>query len=161
MVHALRGTPLELGAEDKALYHASAVFASNYLVTLAHLASSLWARFGWEQDAALSALLPLMRGAMSNLEALGLPAALTGPVARGDVETVQRHLDALGEMPGVLEVYRTLALQTEPVALAKGGLSDEVAGELQALLAGGPAAKAAGLQTGGPATEAAGLRESR
>ena len=134
IVAALGGTPLELRAEDKALYHASAAFASNYVVTLASLATSLWARFGWEEGAALAALLPLMRGAVSNLEALGLPAALTGPVARGDVATVQRHLDALTTDQAAFDIYRTLAHETVPVALAKGGLGEDAAAELRALL---------------------------
>ena len=135
MVEALHGTPIELAAEDKALYHASAVLASNYVVTLMKLASDLWLRFGWEREASVRALLPLLRGAVNNLEALGVPAALTGPVARGDIDTVRRHLDALeASAPDALPSYRELALQTVPVALARGGLSDDGARDLRRLL---------------------------
>ena len=135
MVGALHGTPIELRAEDKALYHASAVLASNYAVTLMKLASDLWLRLGWEREASVRALLPLLRGAVNNLETLGVPQALTGPVSRGDVETVRRHLDALtASAAHVLPAYRELALQTIPAALARGGLSDDGARDLRRLL---------------------------
>jgi predicted short-subunit dehydrogenase-like oxidoreductase (DUF2520 family) len=131
----LGGAAITLSAEDKALYHAAAVMASNYVVTLAKLSTDLWLRLGYVRPAALQALLPLLRGAVDNLEALGLPAALTGPIARGDVETVRRHLAALSQAaPELLPTYRDLALQTLPVALAKGGLADGPARQLRSLL---------------------------
>jgi predicted short-subunit dehydrogenase-like oxidoreductase (DUF2520 family) len=135
IVGALKGTPIELRAEDKALYHASATLLSNYTVTLAKLATDLWLRFGWERPAALRALLPLLKGAVNNIESLGVPLALTGPIARGDVRTVEKHLKALRQAaPEMLSVYRELALQTIPVALAEGGLSDPAADELRRVL---------------------------
>jgi predicted short-subunit dehydrogenase-like oxidoreductase (DUF2520 family) len=136
LVEALGATPVELRAEDKALYHASAVLVSNYVVTLAKLATDLWLRFGWERPAALQALLPLLRGTVANLETVGLPAALTGPVTRGDVATVRRHIEALSEAaPDLLATYRALGLQTIAVALAKGGLNAAPAEQLRRLLA--------------------------
>src|SRR3972149_831232 len=80
---AARQAPRSARLEDKALYHASAVLVSNFSVTLMKLATDLWLRFGWERPAALRALLPLLRGTVSNIAALGLPAALPGPGARG------------------------------------------------------------------------------
>jgi predicted short-subunit dehydrogenase-like oxidoreductase (DUF2520 family) len=139
LVSAVGATPIELRAEDKALYHASAVLVSNYVVTLTKLATDLWLRFGWERPAALQALAPLLRGAVDNVEALGLPGSLTGPVARGDVETVRRHIEALSEAaPELLDVYRALGLQAITVALAKGGLSDDAAEALRRLLSAQP-----------------------
>jgi predicted short-subunit dehydrogenase-like oxidoreductase (DUF2520 family) len=141
LVTDLQGTPIELRSEDKVLYHAAAVLASNYVVTLMKLASDLWLRIGQERSAAVPALLPLLRGVVANLDALGLPAALTGPIARGDVETVRRHLDAIAAAaPETLPAYRELALQTIPVALARGGLSDTAAAGLRELLDGSPLA---------------------
>ena len=135
IVDALKGTPIELRPEEKALYHASAALLSNYTVTLAKLATDLWLRFGWERSAALRALMPLLKGAVNNIEALGVPLALTGPVARGDVHTVEMHLAALREAaPEVLQVYRELAIQTIPVALAAGGLTDTAAAALMKVL---------------------------
>jgi predicted short-subunit dehydrogenase-like oxidoreductase (DUF2520 family) len=135
VVAALKGTPIELLPDEKALYHASAVLVSNYTVTLMKLATDLWLRFGWERPAAARALLPLLKGAVNNIEALGVPLALTGPVARCDVDTVERHLAALRQAaPEMLDAYREMALQTIPVALAKGGLSDSAAEALKKVL---------------------------
>jgi predicted short-subunit dehydrogenase-like oxidoreductase (DUF2520 family) len=137
MVGRLGGAALELRAEEKALYHAAAVFASNYAVTLVKLATDLWLRFGWERPAALRALLPLLKGTVANLEEAGLPVALTGPIARGDIETVGRHLEALAEAaPELLPAYRELGRQTLPLALRAGGLAEERAAALRALLDG-------------------------
>lgn len=136
MALALGGVPIRLKSEDKALYHAAAVFASNYVVTIAKLARDLWLRFGQERSLALQALLPLMRGALDNLETQGLPGALTGPIARGDIETLKRHIEALDDRaPELLAVYLSLAAQTLPLALAKGGIKAEDATALRNLLA--------------------------
>jgi len=140
IVADLGGTAVELRAEDKALYHAAAVLISNYTLTLTKLSTDLWLRFGWERPAALKALLPLLKGTIANLEALGLTGALTGPVARGDVATVQAHLDALAAAaPEILPAYRELALQTIPVAVAAATLSDAGAAALRAALGSAPA----------------------
>jgi predicted short-subunit dehydrogenase-like oxidoreductase (DUF2520 family) len=134
MVESLGGTPLVLSG-DKAIYHASAVVASNYLVALLDVASGLWEVLGLSRERGLKALLPLVRGTIENLESVGLPDALTGPIARGDVGTVERHLSALREVaPDVLPVYKELARRAIPIARAKGGLSEEAAGRLLAIL---------------------------
>ena len=80
-----RARSLTLTAEKMALYHAGAVIASNYVVALADVARSLLVAAGIPEDEALPALLPLMTSAVRNLVEVGLPSALTGPVARGDV----------------------------------------------------------------------------
>ena len=144
MVEALGGHIIALRAEDRALYHASAVLASNYVVTLLSLSAGLWQTFGHERDTALQALLPLLRGVVTNLESAGLPDALTGPIARGDVESVRRHVNALLEMaPEALAVYKALGLETLPLALAKGGLDDASCEALRTLLESGNASRAA------------------
>jgi predicted short-subunit dehydrogenase-like oxidoreductase (DUF2520 family) len=135
MVERLRGTPVELSSEEKALYHASAVLASNYTVTLMKMASDLWLRFGWERPAAVRALVPLLKGAVNNIEALGVPLALTGPIARGDVETVERNIEALKDAaPEITGAYIELARQTVPIALARGGLDGATATQLTSIL---------------------------
>ena len=134
MAEALGGTPLAI-AGDKSVYHASAVIASNYLVTLLDIASGLWEALGLSREEGLKALLPLVRGTIENLEAVGLPRALTGPIARGDVGTIERHLDALSRVaPDILPVYKGLARRAIPIARAKGGLTEEAAERLTAIL---------------------------
>ena len=135
---ALGGTWVRLRPEDKVLYHAAAVFASNYLVTLVKLATDLWREFGVETPEATRALLPLLRGTLNNLDRVGLPRCLTGPIARGDVGTVRRHLAALERSaPGILETYRRLGRETIAIGTAKGTLDPARAEELGRLLGDG------------------------
>lgn len=135
MALALEGTPVVLGAGDKVLYHAAAVIACNYLVTLAKMSTDLWDSFGVSREEALRSLLPLIQGTVNNLEKVGLPNCLTGPIARGDLGTVEKHLRALAQRaPALLSAYRELGKQTVPIALAKGRLDPQRAGQLYALL---------------------------
>jgi len=92
LVAMLAGRTITLTAADRAPYHLAAVLASNYVVALLGAAVALWEGFGVAPDAALQALLPLLRGAADNLGAVGLPTALTGPLARGDISTIATHL---------------------------------------------------------------------
>jgi predicted short-subunit dehydrogenase-like oxidoreductase (DUF2520 family) len=135
MATALDGHWVELKASDKVLYHASAVIACNYLVTLVKLAADLWQTFNIPPRQATQALLPLLRGTIHNIETVGIPQCLTGPIARGDIGTIKKHLDALEKtVPGLLSTYRELGLQTIPIALAKGRINQSQAQELQATL---------------------------
>jgi predicted short-subunit dehydrogenase-like oxidoreductase (DUF2520 family) len=135
MASALEGRWIKLGPGDKAAYHAAAVMTSNYLVTLVKLATDLWESFGIPREQATQALLPLLKGTVSNIENLGIPKALTGPIARGDAGTVQIHLKALQETaPAIIPSYCELGLQTIPVALAKGKINNDQAEELETML---------------------------
>ena len=132
---ALDGHWIELKANDKVVYHAAAVIACNYLVTLVKLAADLWQSFNIPQSQATQALLPLIRGTIHNIDTVGIPQCLTGPIARGDIETIKKHLDALQEVaPALLSTYQELGRQTIPVALAKGKINQHQAEELQAIL---------------------------
>lgn len=128
----LGGHAFIIKAEDKPLYHAAACIASNYLVSLMHLATNLYGRFGLSQKEAFEALYPLVQGTISNIRRAGPEQALTGPVARGDVSTVAGHLPAM-ERAGRLEsrLYRLLGLYTIRVAIKKGGIDAEQARKLE------------------------------
>jgi len=118
----------------KALYHAGAAIASNYVVALFDWARRCFAAAGLEAD---EALLALARGSLENVQALGLPKALTGPASRGDVAVVQAHLDALPEAEKAL--YRALLAATIPIGRAKGTLDETAAEKLRLLtLENGP-----------------------
>ncbi len=126
--------PLELKPEARILYHASAVFISNYAITLADIASRLWQIFGYDRNTAMQALTPLLKGAVSNLENIGLPHSLTGPISRGDVTTILKHVEALKSAdPQILTAYQALGINTVNTALEKGSITPEKAGEMKAI----------------------------
>jgi len=135
MATALDGQWIELKASDKVAYHAAAVIACNYLVTLVKLATDLWQTFAIPPHQATRALLPLLQGTINNIDTIGIPQCLTGPIARGDTGTIKKHLNALQEVaPALVSTYRELGLQTIPIALAKGRINQHQAEELQAIL---------------------------
>lgn len=129
-VKAWGGVPLTLRAEDKPRYHAAAALASNAVVALMAVAASLFPAEG----PGLPPLLPLLQGALGNLESLGVPAALTGPVERGDVATVALHVQALRAHPTALRIYAALGEATVRLAFAKGSLLAEQCDALISLL---------------------------
>ena len=135
MATAVDGYWIELTASDKVVYHAAAVIACNYLVTLVKLATDLWQTFSVPPPQATQALLPLLRGTLSSIDTVGIPQCLTGPIARGDTGTIKKHLDALQKVaPTLLPTYKELGLQTIPIALAKGRINEQQAQELRTIL---------------------------
>jgi predicted short-subunit dehydrogenase-like oxidoreductase (DUF2520 family) len=99
--------------EDRAAYHAAASIASNFLVTLEGAAERLAATAG--VDRAL--LAPLVRAAVETWERLGAPAALTGPIVRGDEATVDRQREAVAaRTPDLLPLFDALADATRALA---------------------------------------------
>lgn len=129
--------PLPLTTGRRATYHLAAVLASNQLVALADAAVEVMNRAGLTRSQALKALLPLMRGTLDGLETRGLPGALTGPVARGDVPTVKRHGDVLRDLdPDLGILYRCLSRRILSLARESGALTDRAARRLTRLLRG-------------------------
>ena len=120
--------PVPIAAARKPLYHAAAVVASNFVVALAGVAQRLFVGAGLSEAAARNALATLMAGALENLRAGGPQGALTGPVARGDVETIRRHLEVL--RPADAELYRMLSRS----ALELARLDPERRGAIEDLL---------------------------
>lgn len=136
ITESLGATPFEIDTDSKMLYHASAVVASNYLVTLMNLAFQLLFASGVRSSNIYHILKPLVNGTLGNIENTGIPRALTGPIARGDVDVVKAHLDQIREKaPTLLSLYKDLGRQTIDIALAKETLSKTAADELRAILA--------------------------
>jgi predicted short-subunit dehydrogenase-like oxidoreductase (DUF2520 family) len=137
MARALRGDIVYLTSEDKVLYHAAAAIACNYFTTIVKLATDLWRNFGKTSADGIKAYLPLLRGTLTNIETAGFPKCLTGPIARGDVVTIGRHIAALKKYaPDMLPLYKELGRFTIPIAQDKGSLTAGKAEELQKLLQG-------------------------
>ncbi len=83
--------------EDKAKYHAAACFASNFVVAVCEKAEELLSECGFDRKEAHSALVPLMRNNMDNILSCGTSGAITGPAARRDMTTIDKHIKALGD----------------------------------------------------------------
>ena len=97
----------QLSNEQKPLYHLAAVYASNYLVSLLAVAAEIWEDLGLEPD---EGLWQLAEGTLANIRNDGIFHSLTGPVKRGDLETVALHKEALAKRPRALELYCQLGL---------------------------------------------------
>jgi predicted short-subunit dehydrogenase-like oxidoreductase (DUF2520 family) len=150
LASTLNGNWVALEPGDKVLYHTAAVFVSNYLVTLVKLALDLWHDFGISAEESTKALLPLLRGTVNNIESVGLPACLTGPIARGDLGTIGKHIEALeSKDSSLLTIYQELGLHTIPVALAKGRIDEDKAEELRILFNQSLRAKDEAIPAGG------------
>jgi len=133
IVRAAGGTALDVPRGSKALYHAAAVFASNYLVSLLAVAERLMERAGVDPERVRPALAELAAGAVENVRERGPAAALTGPVARGDAETVRLHLSRLSGDDRAL--YSLLG--REALALSRErGLDGDAAERVGKLLGG-------------------------
>ena len=120
---ALGMHPVRVPAMGKPAYHAGAVFAANFTTVLAEVAEGLARSAGIPAEVARRLYLPLFRGAVANLED-GAAAALTGPVRRGDIRTIEAHLAVLGPDEGRL--YRLLASRALSLA-REAGLPPEAA----------------------------------
>lgn len=127
---------LRIASADKPGYHVMAVMASNYLVTLMDAALALGEQVGMEHEVAWRALTPLVQATLDNIDELGTAGALTGPVERGDEQTVRRHLEWLADDPALGRLYRELGARTTALAQAGGGLDEQAAGRLRSLFAG-------------------------
>ena len=118
------GRPFRLADDAKPLYHAAAVFASNYLVTVTALAHELERASGIEDPGAV--LGPLQAATLANLARVGPIEALTGPAVRGDAGTVRRNLAALAErVPEAVAPYVVLADLALALAERSGRLPAE------------------------------------
>jgi predicted short-subunit dehydrogenase-like oxidoreductase (DUF2520 family) len=136
LVMEMGGEPVFIAEADRGLYHAALAGAANHLVTQVVQAADLLARAGVGQPSRM--LGPLLSAALDNALRLG-DAALTGPVARGDAETVAGHVEALRtDAPEALPAYLALARLTASRALASGMLTAPDAQRLLDVLAEAP-----------------------
>ena len=135
MVRALGGKAVAIPTDAKVPYHAAAVMACNYLVVLLDAALSVYDEAGMGGQGAMRALRPLLDGTLANVERLGGPGALTGPIARGDVGVVRVHLEWLAtHRPDLVTLYVELGRSAVALARRKGTLDAPGARALRRVL---------------------------
>lgn len=135
MAEAVGARPVRLAPGSKPAYHAAAVLAAGGFVALLDAIAELGRVAGLDEAGALSVYGPLVEQTLGNARALGIRAALTGPMTRGDVGTLVAHLRVLeAHAPAVLPVYRAVAEREIALAQARGSVAPEAANRLRAAL---------------------------
>ena len=128
-------TSYQIEKEHKVLYHLAAVMACNYLPTLAAASSNLLSAAKIPEKMHPQILGPIMQSTLDNILTSSPSNALTGPVARGDVSTIQKHLSTLAaETPWFLDLYKELAKVTLPISAEQGNARPIQLQQIQALL---------------------------
>lgn len=124
IIKKLGGKEIPLKVEEKSLYHAGASVASNFLVATVSFGMELFETAGINRRDTLKSLMPLIRGTLKNIETIGIPLALTGPIARGDYAIVEDHLKAIcRSRPDLVNLYVELGRCTVKIATDKGTLT--------------------------------------
>jgi len=131
LANTLRMIPVRIPAAAKPAYHAGAAFVANYTVALVGVAERIARAAGVPADIAARIYLPLLGGAVANLNALGPAASLTGAVRRGDEQTIRAHLKALSAEDRTL--YRTVSRAAITLA-REAGLSESAARRVEEVL---------------------------
>lgn len=122
---ALGGRAVVMAEELRPLYHAAAVLSCGYLVTLLQSAVEVWQAAGFTEAEGLEAVLALSRSTVDVVGRLGPQDGVTGPLVRGDVATVQGHLDALlARAPEAARLYAALTEKSLPLATGLGLTAD-------------------------------------
>ena len=101
-------------------YHAAAGYTSQFINALFGEATAIWHSWGATDEDALKALLPMAQGTLASIAAAGIAGGMPGPVSRGDVSSVEKHVAALSQLgEGTISFYRQLCASTVPLALAQ------------------------------------------
>lgn len=122
---------------DKVLYHSAACVFSNYLVSLLNLGLELMDTAGIKKEESLQAVMPLILGTLDNVTSFSPKKALTGPLARGDIKTLTKHLSSIkGKCPQYLDFYKNLSLETLNLAQKEKLKDQQKIHDLKILLGG-------------------------
>ena len=137
-------TPRTIPGLDTVAYHAAAGLVANGAAALAAVGAELLVKAGVPRHVAADMLGPLLRSVADNVQALGLPDALTGPVRRGDAIGVQKHLATLREkLPEAVSLYVSAAQAQIPLARSIGDAGEEALEGIERVLAAASGATAA------------------
>jgi predicted short-subunit dehydrogenase-like oxidoreductase (DUF2520 family) len=131
LARILQGRVLKVPPELRPFYHAACVVASNHLATLLWILERMFSRLGTGERDISRVFRPIIRATLENIERTSPALAMSGPVARGGVETVAQHFDAVREVaPDLLPIFAALTRESVGLALAKGSITEERAREL-------------------------------
>jgi predicted short-subunit dehydrogenase-like oxidoreductase (DUF2520 family) len=118
-------------------YHAAAGYTSQFINALFSEATKIWQSWGATEEEAVRALLPLAKGTLSSIESAGIANGMPGPVSRGDVGSIGKHVAALSTMPpDVMEFYRVVCDRTIEIGVRRGAVDEEKAVRLRRIISG-------------------------
>jgi predicted short-subunit dehydrogenase-like oxidoreductase (DUF2520 family) len=116
-------------------YHAAAGYTSQFINALFAEAARIWQSWGATEQEAVRALLPLAKGTLLSIEAAGITNGMPGPVSRGDLASIEKHVAALSGMPpDVMEFYRVVCDRTIGLGMRRGVIDEEKASRLRSIL---------------------------
>lgn len=120
---------------QKILYHTGACIVSNYLVTLMNTGIEIFKKIGFTQDVSLELIEPLVKGTINNIFSKGPENSLTGPISRGDIDTIKTHLETLDNQdPRLKEFYCVLGNETINLAKKQNKLDEYTLNTLKEVL---------------------------
>lgn len=134
IIQRIGGVDIKIRAEDKANYHTACSLTSNMSVALFYTAIALLSQCGITEEKAKKVLWPLLEGTLQNVNKIDIFDALTGPVARGDLNSVRTHLAELEHSPIARRIYIDLARQALEMTKRGGRIPKEKVSALEALL---------------------------
>ena len=135
MVSALKGNWIVLKPEEKPLYHVALAFASDFTMVCNKIATDLFQRFGVPPSESIKAIAPIIRGTVDSIINLGFPDCFSGPITRGDLSVIGKHVETLEKnQPDLAAIFKALDRHIIPMALAKGTIDEATAEKERALL---------------------------
>ena len=112
-----------ISAKDKSKYHVASVFVSNHVIGLCSIGTKLLSQCGFSEDEAFDSLCPLIVNNINNLVQKGIKESLTGPIERGDIATVEAHIDCLEN--NELSIYKLLSKELISISKKKNNKNYE------------------------------------
>ncbi len=134
IISDLGGKSITIQTENKPLYHTACTFASNLFITLINTAQTLLSQSGIEEQETFQMIQPLIQGTLNNMSQSQYDSPLTGPINRGDVNTIKLHLKALQTKPDCLKIYVAMAKQALEITKKQKKLPDHIIKEIENLL---------------------------
>jgi predicted short-subunit dehydrogenase-like oxidoreductase (DUF2520 family) len=136
IVKSLGGKAIEVDDGKKALYHAAACVASNYLVTLIDYAVLIHRKIGIKPEDSLKGLMGLIEGTVNNIKKMGTQKSLTGPIARGDLGTIREHMQDFNKYFNRenTSIYKLMGRETAKIAYGNGWIDRYTVSELEKIL---------------------------
>ncbi len=135
-VEILEGSTIEVADDKKPLYHAACCTASNYLVALMDYSVAINEAIGIKPQDSVNALMGLVEGTLENIKKMGTKKSLTGPIARGDVGTIQEHLTNFSKSNMDQEIYRLMGKKAAEIAYGNNWIENKTYKKLINILGG-------------------------